>query len=232
MDVGARRFNPFKLAGVGGAVILALIGISLYPPTGRFEHRAAPPVVGAGDLTAAPTSLNDDRDGDAGPTDDPGGSPQKPGPTKSSAGRPSEGASQAGNTPPAGGGGQTGGGATSGGGGSAGGGGSGGGGSGAAGVQTVNCPSVEAQLPAVPAGAKAEVDQNLAQLKQQIADANARLAQLAADPVSDPNFVQNTILGPLRDNRIATIDRIAIAIGRYASRPSNLEALAPCTLNG
>jgi hypothetical protein len=50
--------------------------------------------------------------------------------------------------------------------------------------------------------------------------------------VDDPNFVQNTVLGPLRDNRVATIDRIAIAIGRYGTRPSNLGDLAPCRLSG
>jgi hypothetical protein len=76
----------------------------------------------------------------------------------------------------------------------------------------------------------AEVDRNLAELVQQIGEANTRLAELAARPVGDPNFIQNTILGPLRDRRIATLDRIAIAIGRVTTAPTNLAQLAPCTL--
>jgi hypothetical protein len=45
-----------------------------------------------------------------------------------------------------------------------------------------------------------------------------------------PNFVQNAILGPLKDKRIATINRIATAIGRSAAKPVGLDALAPCAL--
>ncbi|MFE7767358.1 DUF1996 domain-containing protein [Streptomyces sp. NPDC057438] len=37
-------------------------------------------------------------------------------------------------------------------------------------------------------------------------------------------------MGPLKDKRIATIDRIAIAIGRTADRPQGLESLVACTL--
>jgi hypothetical protein len=43
-------------------------------------------------------------------------------------------------------------------------------------AQTVNCPTVADKLPKVPAAAKSEVDQQLAQLDTQIADANNRLA--------------------------------------------------------
>ncbi|KOT41699.1 hypothetical protein ADK41_09425, partial [Streptomyces caelestis] len=43
--------------------------------------------------------------------------------------------------------------------------------------------------------------------------------------------VQNAILGPLEDKRVAAINRIATAIGRTAERPSGLDALAPCTLD-
>ena len=39
-------------------------------------------------------------------------------------------------------------------------------------------------------------------------------------------------MGPLKDKRVATIDRIAIAIGRNAERPQGLEKLAPCALAG
>jgi hypothetical protein len=95
--------------------------------------------------------------------------------------------------------------------------------------QTINCPSVADKLPPVPAEARAEVDRNLALLEKQIAEANTRLATSQGE--GGPNFVNNAILGPLTSKRVATIDRIAIAIGRRAARPTGLEALAPCTLN-
>jgi hypothetical protein len=94
---------------------------------------------------------------------------------------------------------------------------------------TVNCPTVRDKLPGVPGPAVDEVNRNLTQLDNQIAEANQRL--VAAQGKADPNFVGNTILGPLRDKRAATIDRIAVAIGRSAPRPADLAALAPCTLN-
>ncbi|HST83627.1 MAG TPA: hypothetical protein VLL08_17985 [Kineosporiaceae bacterium] len=101
-----------------------------------------------------------------------------------------------------------------------------------AGAQTVQCPSVKARLSSVPSAAAAEVDQNLAELKQQIAEADAGIAELIKHPVDDANFIQNTILGPLRDRRVATIDRITIAIGRVTTAPTGLAALAPCTFEG
>lgn len=97
---------------------------------------------------------------------------------------------------------------------------------------TVSCPTVASRLRDVPRAAEAEVDRNLAELERQIDEADARLADLAAHPVDDPNFAQNTILRPLRDRRIATIDRITIAISRVTTPPSNLATLAPCTLSG
>ncbi|MFJ4618748.1 hypothetical protein [Streptomyces sp. NPDC088812] len=94
---------------------------------------------------------------------------------------------------------------------------------------TITCPDVAAQLPAVPATAQAEVDRNLALLDTQITEANQRLADTVGQ--GGPNFVQNAILGPLEDKRIATVNRIATAIGRTADRPEGLDALAPCTLD-
>jgi hypothetical protein len=88
---------------------------------------------------------------------------------------------------------------------------------------------VASQLPAVPAGARAEVDRNLAQLETQIAEANARLVSSVGQ--GGPNFVQNAILGPLEDKRFAAINRIATAIGRINARPVGLDALAPCTVS-
>ncbi|GGN70652.1 hypothetical protein GCM10011579_046170 [Streptomyces albiflavescens] len=94
---------------------------------------------------------------------------------------------------------------------------------------TVNCPAVAPSLPAVPASAKAEVDRNLTLLNTQISEANKRLVDTVGQ--GGPNFVQNAILGPLKDKRVATINRIATAIGRTAAKPQGLDALAPCTLN-
>jgi hypothetical protein len=98
----------------------------------------------------------------------------------------------------------------------------------AAPARSVSCPTVADKLPAIPAAAQAEVDRNLALLDTQIAEANRRLETTVGQ--GGPNFVQNAILGPLADKRRATIDRIAIAIGRHAARPTGLDALATCTL--
>ncbi len=91
-------------------------------------------------------------------------------------------------------------------------------------VATVNCPAVANRLPAIPASAKAEVDRNLALLNTQIAEANKRIVDTQGQ--GGPNFVQNAIVGPLKDKRVATINRIATAIGRTAAKPVGLDALA------
>ncbi|MFJ4808683.1 hypothetical protein [Streptomyces longwoodensis] len=97
------------------------------------------------------------------------------------------------------------------------------------GVGTIACPDVASRLPAVPASAKAEVDRNLALLRTQIDEANTRLVKTVGQ--GGPNFVQNAILGPLKDKRVSTIDRIALSIGRQGTKPQGLDALAACTLN-
>ena len=94
---------------------------------------------------------------------------------------------------------------------------------------TVNCPAVAPSLPAIPASAKAEVDRNLALLDTQIAEANKRLVDTVGQ--GGANFAQNAIIGPLKDKRVATINRIATAIGRTAAKPTGLDSLAACTLN-
>ncbi|BCJ40526.1 hypothetical protein GCM10010168_81400 [Actinoplanes ianthinogenes] len=97
-------------------------------------------------------------------------------------------------------------------------------------VPTVNCPQVAPQLPAIPAKAKAEVERNLALLNTQIQEANKRLASTVGQ--GGKNFIQNAILGPLKDKRASTIDRIAISIGRVAAKPNlPVDALATCALN-
>ena len=63
----------------------------------------------------------------------------------------------------------------------------------------MNCPAVAGKLGAVPAQAQAEIQRNLALLNTQIAEANKRLRH----PVGQggANFIQNAILGPLKDKR-------------------------------
>ena len=94
---------------------------------------------------------------------------------------------------------------------------------------TITCQDVASKLPAIPASAQAEVTRNLTLLQTQIQEANKRLVDTVGQ--GGPNFVNNAILGPLKDKRVATINRIATAIGRTAAKPTGLDALAPCTLN-
>jgi hypothetical protein len=95
---------------------------------------------------------------------------------------------------------------------------------------TVNCPAVAGSLGAVPAQAQAEIQRNLALLNTQIAEANKRL--ITSQGEGGKNFIQNAILGPLKDKRVATINRMATAIGRNAAKPVlNVNALATCSLN-
>jgi hypothetical protein len=100
---------------------------------------------------------------------------------------------------------------------------------GAASPGAISCPAVEGSLPAIPASAQAEVDRNLAQLQTQIQEANQRLVDTVGQ--GGANFVQNAILGPLEDKRVAALNRIETAIGRAAAKPEGLEKLAPCQLN-
>ncbi|MEU4666062.1 MULTISPECIES: hypothetical protein [Micromonospora] len=96
-------------------------------------------------------------------------------------------------------------------------------------ARTVDCPRVA--LPAVPAAAASQVQAELATLDKQIAEANARLAQLAVRPEGGPAFIDNAILGPLRSKRAAALDRIEIAFNRVGAPRPNLDALATCGLN-
>jgi hypothetical protein len=95
----------------------------------------------------------------------------------------------------------------------------------------ISCPSVADRLPDVPRQARAEVDRNLRLLQSQITEAGDRLA--ATRGQGGPDFVRNAVLGPLKDKRTATVDRIALAISRTgAPRPQGLSGLAACTLAG
>ncbi|MFJ7217649.1 hypothetical protein [Amycolatopsis sp. NPDC098790] len=101
---------------------------------------------------------------------------------------------------------------------------------GAAPTGQITCPDVASQLPAIPASAQAEVQRNLDLLTTQLSEANNRLVSTVGQ--GGPNFVQNAILGPLKDKRVSTIDRIAIAIGRQGQKPQGLDSLATCSLGG
>ncbi|MEV7098965.1 DUF1996 domain-containing protein [Amycolatopsis sp. NPDC051045] len=90
----------------------------------------------------------------------------------------------------------------------------------------VACPDVASKLTDIPDQAMAEVDGNLDQLDTQADEANKRIA--ATQGQGGPDFVRNAILNPLKDRRAAIIDRIAIAIGRFAQKPRDLGGLAPC----
>ena len=73
------------------------------------------------------------------------------------------------------------------------------------------------------------MDRNLTLLDRQVDEANQRL--VATQGRGGPSLVDNAILGPLRGKRAATLDRIAIAIGRSVARPTGLDALVSCTLD-
>ncbi|MBQ1069504.1 hypothetical protein, partial [Micromonospora sp. D75] len=98
-------------------------------------------------------------------------------------------------------------------------------------AQTVNCPTVRDKLPAVPAAASAQVERELANLDQEIARQNERLARQAVRPEGGPAFIDNAILGPLRNKRVAVLDRIEIAFNRIGAPRPDLGALAACSLN-
>ncbi|MFE9094357.1 DUF1996 domain-containing protein [Streptomyces sp. NPDC007264] len=100
----------------------------------------------------------------------------------------------------------------------------------AAQVATITCPDVGQQLTNVPNAAKSNVDRELATLDKQVTEAYARLASTRQAQANDTGFVQNAILGPLKDKRTAVIGRIKIDFKRVgATAPSSLDALAACT---
>ena len=100
----------------------------------------------------------------------------------------------------------------------------------ASGATTISCPDVGAKLTSVPGQARAQVDKELALLDQQVAEAYQRLRNSARAIQQDGNFANNAIMGPLKDKRVATIDRIATVIGRSGPRPQGLQSLAACSL--
>ncbi|MFI7300618.1 DUF1996 domain-containing protein [Streptomyces sp. NPDC050121] len=103
----------------------------------------------------------------------------------------------------------------------------------AAQVATISCPDVGQKLTNVPDRAKQGVATELANLDKQITEAYARLASTRQAQANDPGFVQNAIVGPLKEKRGATIDRIRIDIQRVGGQFDNqLSQLAACTTQG
>ncbi|MHC3453524.1 MULTISPECIES: DUF1996 domain-containing protein [Streptomyces] len=97
-------------------------------------------------------------------------------------------------------------------------------------IATIDCPDVGQQLPDVPDRARGEVDGELASMDQQITDAYQSLVNTRRAQAGDAQYVQNTILGPLKDRRKALIDRIKLEISRAGGQvPGNLDELAPCS---
>ncbi|MEU6540278.1 DUF1996 domain-containing protein [Streptomyces sp. NPDC047000] len=95
---------------------------------------------------------------------------------------------------------------------------------------TISCPDVGQKLTNVPAKAQQGVATELANLDKQITEAYARLASTRQAQSNDPGFVQNAIIGPLKEKRGATIDRIRIDIQRVGGTfDSSLSQLAACT---
>jgi hypothetical protein len=88
---------------------------------------------------------------------------------------------------------------------------------------TVVCPDVASRVTDVPTAAEAEVDRELANLEQQIAEVEARLGR-------EPDQADSQ-RGVLRERRVSTIDRIVIAITRAGGdEPGGIRDLAPCSL--
>lgn len=94
---------------------------------------------------------------------------------------------------------------------------------------TVDCPDLTERLTAVPEQARPEVDAGLAHLDEQVAAAYRQL-QEAARTADDGTLDEGAILGPLKKERAATIERIAAAVDKAGDRPEGLDALAECTL--
>jgi uncharacterized protein DUF1996 len=93
---------------------------------------------------------------------------------------------------------------------------------------TINCPDVAVRLSSVPQEARPTVDNELAQLDTQVADAYGQLA--AGGAKADQNWVRNRVLDPLSSQRRSTLDRIAAEIDRVSTSPEGLDSLASCTV--
>ncbi|MCT9111569.1 DUF1996 domain-containing protein [Streptomyces mirabilis] len=100
----------------------------------------------------------------------------------------------------------------------------------ASGAATIDCPDVGSKLAEVPQQARAEVDKELALLDQQVSEAYARMTSEQQAKAQDADFLQNAILGPLKEKRGAVIDRIKTDFKNAgAEAPNSIDDLATCT---
>ncbi|MGF0175540.1 DUF1996 domain-containing protein [Streptomyces sp. Marseille-Q5077] len=97
-------------------------------------------------------------------------------------------------------------------------------------ASTIDCPDIGSRLERTPAGARAQVDKELALLDSQISEAYQKLRSSSRAIQQDSGFANNAVLGPLKDKRAATIERIGAAMDRVGERPQGLESMAACTL--
>ncbi|MGW4607709.1 DUF1996 domain-containing protein [Streptomyces sp. NPDC004532] len=98
------------------------------------------------------------------------------------------------------------------------------------GTVTIDCPDVGQKLTDVPNAAKQNVDTELSTLDKQITEAYERLASTRQAQADDANYVQNEILGPLKDNRSAVIDRIKADYQKAGgTAPGAVDGMAACT---
>ncbi|MFJ7902033.1 DUF1996 domain-containing protein [Streptomyces sp. NPDC096198] len=95
---------------------------------------------------------------------------------------------------------------------------------------TLDCPDIGQQLTGIPGGARRRVDGELAALDRQITQAYDRLGSTRQEQANDGSYVQNAILGPLKDKRAAVIDRIKDDYrSSGAAAPGAIDGMAPCT---
>jgi hypothetical protein len=94
----------------------------------------------------------------------------------------------------------------------------------------VTCPDVRGKMPAIPASVNSQVTQDLDQMDNFLTDANNRMTAAAGQGGQD--FVNNSILAPLQNNRQFLINQILNLFNQArAGQPGgNLPSMAGCTL--
>ncbi|MEV0927287.1 hypothetical protein AB0I99_19565, partial [Streptomyces spongiicola] len=98
-------------------------------------------------------------------------------------------------------------------------------------VSTIDCPDVGNELKQVPQQERRNIDRELATLDTQITTAYKRFAQLRQRIEQNPQYGQQQILNPLKNERTVILQRIAALIERgKAPKPQGLTSMAPCTL--
>ncbi|MFF4536776.1 DUF1996 domain-containing protein [Streptomyces aureus] len=99
-----------------------------------------------------------------------------------------------------------------------------------AGSATIDCPDVGEQLKTVPDAAKPDVDKELANLDQQIAEAYRQLQANADQMQQSGDSGADAVMNPLKEKRSESIGRIVAAIDAAGDPPSGLDGFAACIL--